>query len=199
MEERHTSYSDEFIESGIKDVMKALNINRMPSRTEIFAVVKNHKLDNAIQRSYKYSGWAEKLGLELKESDTSLGKEYENIAVVDILENTGYESEKMTQNYPFDLLVADSIRVDVKASNRFYYNGKNYFHCFNLEKKFPVCDLFVCYCLDDQRAIERVFVIPSSKLHVTQLSIGVKSRYSEYQNSWAYFERYYEFYKSLAL
>jgi hypothetical protein len=199
MIERHTNYPDEFIEKGIKEVVTALNIKRMPTRTEILTVTKNTKLDNAIQRSYKYSGWAEKLDLKLKESETTLGKEYENIAVIDILQHTGMDSEKMSQNYPFDLLVANNIRVDVKTANRYYYKDSAYFYSFNLEKRHPVCDLFVCYCINDKNEVDKTFIIPSSKLHLTQLSIGTKSRYDIYLNAWDCFQKYYDFYNSLII
>jgi hypothetical protein len=194
MQERHTSYTDETIITGINEVMASLNIDRMPSRNEIFTVTKNHKLDNAIQRSYKYSGWAEKLNLKLKASETSFGKEYENIAILDILQNTGFDSEKMSQNYPFDLLVDSFIRVDVKVGRRYYYNDSNYFHSFNLEKKYPVCDLFVVYCINDENNIEKKLIIPSSKLQVCQISVGVKSRYDVYRDNWGVFEKYSKFY-----
>lgn len=199
MKERHTNYTDEQIEKEIRSVMSALNIDRMPSAMEIKTTTKNTKLDNAIQRSYKYSGWANKLSLDTKTSETTLGKEYENIAVIDILHNTGYDSEKMSQNYPFDLLVADNVRIDVKVGNRYYYKSDSYFYTFNLEKKHPVCDLFLCYCLDDKKKIEKTFIIPSSKLHVTQLSIGAKSRYDVYMDRWDYIQKYDDFYKSLAI
>jgi hypothetical protein len=180
-------------------VMDALNIQRMPSAAELVSVTKNQKIHNAIQRSYKYSGWAEKLGLDMKKSDSLLGKQYEYIAAIDILEQGGHDSEKMSQNYPFDLLVSGCIRVDVKVGNRYYYSSGKYYHTFNLEKKYPVCDIFLCYCLNDNSEVEKTYIIPSSEIQTTQLSIGVRSRYDKYLNTWDYFQKYYEFYNSLRI
>lgn len=197
MSERHTNYTDEEIQNEIFKVMKTLNIDRMPSASEIVSVTKNQKIHNAIQRSYKYSGWARKLNIELKNSETSFGKEYENIAVVDILQNTGFDSEKMSQNYPFDLLVDGYIRVDVKVGKRYYYKDDKYFYSFNMEKKYPVCDIFVVYCINDDNKIEKTLIIPSAKLHVTQLSVGAKSRYDIYIDNWEAFEKYSQFYSEV--
>jgi|LFRM01.1.fsa_nt_gb hypothetical protein len=187
-------WTDKLIETKIREVMKALNINRMPTRTEIEMVMKNSSLTNKISKGLGYYGWAKKLGLPIKESETTLGKRYEFKAMKDIQQNTGLSAEKMPQNFPYDILVNNFIRVDVKASNRYYYDGKGFYYTFNLQKKHPVCDIMMCYCIDDDQQIEKLLIIPSTELHTTQISVGSKSKYDIYNNAWHIFKQYSEFY-----
>lgn len=191
-------WSDELIETEIRKVMEALNIDRMPTRKEIESVAKDSSLTNKISKGIGFYGWAARMGLQIKDSETTFGKSYESQAMIDILQNTGLDSEKMSQNFAYDILVDGSIRVDVKVSNRYYYNGQNYFHTFNLERKHPVCDIMVCYCLDENKQVEKILVIPSSKLHTCQLSVGVKSQYDAYNNAWDVFHKYSEFYSMVS-
>ena len=189
-------YSEEQIIKEINDVMGALEINRMPSRSEFEATTKNYSLVNKITRSGGWYYWADKMGLDVKKSDTSKGKHYENICAKDISKYTGLESEQMSQNYPFDLLVDGEIRVDTKASELYETRDGRKFYTFNTQKRYATCDLYVCYCLE-KGVIRKTLIIPASKCQVTQLSVGIKSGYDVYDNKWDYFTEYSRFYKSL--
>lgn len=191
-------WDDESIKKEIIKVVKALDLKRMPSNNEIKNVMGNHSLSNAISRKGGFRMWAEKLNLDLKESETSLGNEYEFI-VKEILEELGYDVEKMTTKHPYDLLINDNIKIDVKAS-RYYENKKEgvKYHTFNLEKKYHNCDIFICICLNDSEDIEKFLIIPSKYLMgKKQLSVGVNSMYDRFDNKFTYIDIYNDFYNTL--
>lgn len=168
----------------------------MPSCREIMDITHNHKLAVAIGKHGGYKHWAERLGLEIKKSETLFGKRYET-ALNSMLTTEGYKVEQMAMCYPYDLLVNDNIKIDVKSSTRYYLKGKSYSYSFNLEKVNPTCDIYVCMCIDDNNVIEKVLIIPSKFLKQTQLCIGIKSKYDIYQNRWDYITTYDDFYKKL--
>jgi hypothetical protein len=190
-------WNDELIATEIYKVMKSLNIDRMPSNQEIKIVTKNNKLANAIRRHGGFYYWADKLGIPVKECETKLGKKYESI-LKKYMETQGWEAEQMGARHPYDLLINENIKIDVKASKRYYYSDQNYYYTFNLEKKNPTCDIYVCFCLDDNEGFDKVLIIPSKFLHKTQLSIGIESIYDKYIDRWDLIDKYNEFYRKLA-
>lgn len=191
-----TVWTDEKVINAIYEVMNALCIERMPSRQEIIKVTKNHKLTNKIAKSGGFSKWAERLALEIKSSETKFGKTYEH-NLKKYLECNGYKAEQMTVKHPYDLLINDYIKVDVKAGRRYYYDDKNYYYTFNLEKRNPTCDIYICLCINDEQRIDKILIIPSKFLKLTQLSIGKKSEYDKYNCRWDYLDKFDEFYKKL--
>lgn len=188
-------WTDKNIKQGILNVMNALNITRMPTRKEINMVVKNYSLSCAIARSKGYYGWAKELNLPIKYSETTLGKQNE-YDIKTKLENLGYEVEKMKQNYPFDLLVNKNVKIDVKAS-KLYKGPAGDFYTFNLEKKYASCDIYIAICLAENNNIEKLLIIPASKLKITQLSVGKKSKYDIYKDNYKVINLYDDFYKEL--
>lgn len=189
-------YTDKMIENEIIEVMRALNIKRMPSGNEIVAVTQSHSLPNKISRSGGYKYWAKRLGLDMKNSETNLGQKYEFI-IKDILESKGYKVDKMTTGHPYDLLVNNNIKIDVKVSN--YYHGDTYkYHTFGLGKKYHNCDIFICVGINEEENIEKILIIPSKFLmNIKQLSVGIKSEYDKYNEAWEYLDKYDRFYKEL--
>jgi hypothetical protein len=94
-------------------------------------------------------------------------------------------------------LVNGNIKIDVKAA-RPYENVKvGKFHTFNLEKKHPTCDIYIAIALSNEEQIQRVFVIPSKFLKLTQLSVGKDSEYNRYINRWDFIVEYDRFYKQI--
>lgn len=193
-----TKWTDDLVEEYLLNIIKALDINRMPSRTEIKLVMGDDSLSNKIARAGGFRMWAEKLGLKLKESETSLGNEYEFI-VKEILEELGYQVEKMTTKHSYDLLVNDNIKIDVKVSR--YYKSKEStfkYHTYNLEKKYHNCDIFICVGLSEDEDIEKILVIPSKYLmNRKQLSTGVTSSYDRFNKRFDYIEKYVQFYNEI--
>ncbi|MGL5380116.1 hypothetical protein [Clostridium sp.] len=189
-------WSDELIENELKYVMDALNISRMPSNSEI-KMVNGHSLSNAISRNGGFRMWAEKLNLETKESETSFGNEYELI-VKEILEELGYQVEKMTTKHSYDLLVNDNIKIDIKTARYYKQKDGSKFHSCNLEKRYHNCDIFICVGINENEDIEKVLVIPSKYLmNKKQLSIGVTSSYDRLNKRFDYIEKYVQFYNEI--
>lgn len=188
-------WSNELIEKKIKEVMKALCIDHMPSVKEMELVIGDFSLSNKIAKTGGSYKWARKLGLNIKESETKLGKKYEGYSV-GIISQKGYKTKRMSVKHPYDLLVEDNIKVDVKVSKP-YSNENGTYHTFNLEKRSPTCDIYMCFLLDDDESIDRLIIIPSKYVKLTQLSIGKNSKYNVYCDRWDYIEKYKTFYKEL--
>lgn len=187
-------WTEDLIKSEIFKVINALNINRMPTRKEIIQVTNSNALPCKISKTKGYYGWAKELNLTIKESETTFGKNYEYI-VKEMIEAKGYSVEKMSQNYPYDLLVNQNIRIDVKVGKP-YRNKKDNsrYHTFNLYKKYATCDIYIIICLDEKENIEKLLIIPANKLKITQLSLGKNSVYDTYINNFKLLETYDKFY-----
>lgn len=191
-----TKWNNDAIENGIKEVMQKAHIDFMPTHTIIRQITGDYCLTNAIRRHGGTRYWADKLGLEIKFCESKYGYEYE-CECVSALTELGYECELTKERYPYDILADGNIKVDVKISH--LYHGKTgNFYTFNLEKSKPTCDIFVCYCVADDKK-QKVYVIPSCVVSgKTQLSIGQStSRYDKYIDKWEAFRMYSDFYKSL--
>lgn len=189
-------WTDDLIIEEIEKVKIALDIDRMPSSSEIKLITGRTALINAILRNGGYKTWADKLGLKTKESETKFGKRYEK-SLNKYLTRKGYKVEQMTMKHPYDLLINDCVKIDVKASRRYYYDEKNYYYTFNLEKKSASCDIYVCFCINGEETIDKILVIPSKFLKQTQLSIGQVTQYDIYNMRWDYIDKFKDFYEKL--
>ncbi|WP_252233748.1 hypothetical protein [Clostridium sp. ZS1] len=100
----------------------------------------------------------------------------------------------MTTKHPYDLLVNDNVKIDVKSSNKYLSSAGWNSYSFNLEKFNPTCDIYIIYCIQD----EKLLIIPSKFLKQTQLCITDKtSKYDIYKDRWDYIEQYNSFYKTV--
>ena len=191
-----TEWNDELIEKKILEVVHELNIDHFPTHSEIIMVLGNKGLAAKIS---KYKGsvyWAEKLGLPLKYSETSFGNKFEIIAISDIFENTGLHSVQTSSRHPYDILVNNSVKIDVKVSKEFASNNCSKYYSFNLEKREPTCDIFVLYCLNDNESCNKTLIIPSCALMgQTQVGVGRKSKWDFYTNKWDYIRQYNDFFE----
>ena len=183
------------IEKEIKAVMLNLSLNRMPSNTECRKATGSYALTNKISKTGGFAFWADKLGLSMKQSDSKTGWEYERKATL-LLQNMGLRVEQMPVRHPYDLLIDDSVKIDVKASH--LYNGRAYKHfSFNLEKQYPTCDIFILFCIgkfDNHDAL----IIPSQHCHITQMSVGeYTSKWDKFSGRWGYVKELVEFNKKL--
>lgn len=192
-----TKWSDELIEVKIKEVMEDLGLSTMPTRSMIARTTGSGALNNAISRKGGFIVWADNLGIKHKGIQTAMGRELEERCMRFIQDEYGFNVKLMKQKYPYDLLVNDNIKIDVKSGKM--YKGEFAMYTFNLEKRFPTCDIFVAYCLTENREILKTYVIPSKILSgKTQLSVGVHaSKYDEYLDNWGCLEVYEDFYKSI--
>lgn len=190
-------WTREKIENAIKEVVKSLDINTMPTARQMDLYFGNSGLSNKISKCEGFRWWADMLGLNVKKSATSLGQKLEKELESFLIEKEGYECEQMPTNFPYDILVNNSTKIDVKSGHRIGAN-KDYY-TFNLEKKSSTCDIYVCYCLDYDDSIKKVYVIPSVFLNgISQLSLGVNcSKYDIFKNRWDYIEKYNAFYENI--
>ena len=110
----------------------------------------------------------------------------------------GYEVRRMPQNFPYDLLVNDSVKVDVKAS-RLYHGAGGNFYSFNLEKPFCTCDIYVLRMIDVDGSEVDTLVVPSKSVSTnTQISVGeTTSKYRKYSQKWEYIADYCAFMDSV--
>ena len=179
-----TKWTDEAIISGISKVKAWLKIDRMPTRQECIHFYKNSQLSNAVSR--RPGGWAQlacELGLPMKESDTGFGKEIEQFAA-QMLENNGYHVTRMSQNFAYDLLIEDLVKIDVKAS-RLYQGPQGAFYSFGITKNYMTCDFYLLFCLNENKELQKYYLIPSVDVFdKKQISIGEnRSKYDCYKDT----------------
>ena len=192
----NTQWTKEKIIDGVWEVVENTGIERMPTSSEVSKYYGNYKLSNAISKRKLWTPLAKELGLKVKESETAFGKRYEGRAMEHLI-SLGYEVEKMAQNHPYDLLVENSLKVDVKVS-RLYKGSNGNFHTFNLESLYGTCDLYILY-LKNKAKEDEILVIPSTYvMKNTQISVGeVKSKYHQFKDKWEYVHEIINFQKSL--
>jgi hypothetical protein len=179
-------WSDQLIKEKVLEVKAALNLDRMPSKSECDAHFGNYALSNVISKKKGWYNLAAELNLQIKKSDTLLGKQFEKKAK-EILENKGFKVRQMSQNFPYDLLVDDCVKIDVKES-RLYKGKTGEFYSFNLEKNFATCDVFLLVALNDNDSINRIMVVPSKAVfNNNQISVGkFISKYDKFIDKWEY-------------
>lgn len=186
-----THWNDEKIAEGILCVCDSLKLGRMPTQSEIHNFYGDDKLANRISKTKGYYGWAKTLNLPIKSSETTFGKAYEDIAKT-FLESKGHEVTKMSQNFPYDLLVDRTVKIDVKVSRIGKVHGYTC-HTFRLGKKNPTCDIYMLIALDEHDKVERLLIVPAAKAHVTTICIGSNSKYDCYIDRWDLIEQYVRF------
>ena len=178
-------WTQDSISKAVHDVMKALEIERMPSHKECTKVLGSSSLSNAIARRGGFYALAKELNLPIKKSETLLGKRMEALAC-EMLKSRGFNPVQMSVKFPYDILV-DGIKIDVKASH--LYRGKmGNFYTFNLEKKYATCDIFILITLTEENEVLNVFIVPSKfVMQNNQISVGeIKSKYNRFKDRWDY-------------
>lgn len=174
-------------------VMKSLNIDRMPSAPECKLVTGSSALNSVIVKRGGFKWLANNMGLKQSDCETRLGSNGE-LTIKKILESLGYRVEKMSIKHPYDLLVNENIKIDVKTARKYNSDKGWSSYSFNLEKSNPTCDIYVFICVED----EKYLIIPSKFLRQTQLCITDKeSKYDVFKDKWEYVEVYNKFYKWL--
>lgn len=174
-------WDDFFIEKEIKQVIEILSINRMPTVKEARDIV-GDSLVNAITKNGGFKFWAEKLNLEMKDSETKTGHQFEDL-IESILKEKGIEVKKMTTLHPFDLLANGVVKIDVKTAKAYEYKGGR-FHTIGLNKEYATCDFYVVVLLDESGELEKTLIVPSHHIRVKTLTIGAKSDFDKYINRW---------------
>ena len=190
-------WNDDLIAKEILNIKDKLEIDCMPSYGQINKIRKSTDLSNKIAKTGGINKWAKKLNLKIIKSETRIGKRGEKI-IEEILKTKGYDVKNVSEKkFPYDLIVNNDIKIDVKLSHLYKGCNGNFYSC-NLEKKIPTCDLYIIICENDDMSINKILIIPSKFLHITQLSIGeIESKYNKYIDRWDYIETYNKFYNSI--
>lgn len=171
-------WNDQKIEDDIKNVMRSLGIERMPTLAEMDETTGDHGLPVKVSRTGGVKKWALKLGVPLINGCTQKGWEGEAIAQ-SILESKGFRVEKMPTCHPFDLLVDKVARIDVKLSNGYITKKATLCIRLGLKKRIPSCDFYMLIANLDQS--QKIYIVPSITTHQIQISIGgTASKYDEY-------------------
>ena len=193
-----TRWTDELIKQKVLEVKTSLDLDRMPSRRECKNFFHNSSLVNAVSRHKKWYALANELGLKIKDSETYFGKCQENLAM-EMLLDRGFLVRKMSTNFPYDLLVDDCVKVDVKASH-LYHGEQGNFYTFNLDKSFATCDIYILFVLNGDEKQECVYIVPSKYVIANnQISIGEKkSKYHKFRDRWDYISQLSEFWDSVS-
>lgn len=180
-----TAWTDEIIEEKIMECVNGLKLDHFPTHNEMVEYFGNKGLASKVGK-YKGTGyWAEKLGLPLKLSETVFGNSYEEFAVSDIFENTGLTSVMTSSRHPYDIFVNNAVKIDVKASREFVTNSNSKAFTFNLEKREPTCDIYLLYCINDDKTIRKKLIIPAcALLGQTQVGVGNNSKWDFFKDRW---------------
>lgn len=113
--------------------------------------------------------------------------------IADRLRKMGHDVTVMARNNRFDLLVNESIRVDVKAISYVEYKGSDGYPirgwiASNMSKP-PTCDYYIMVCLDETRTREvKTYVIPATLLNQTSLTITSKDKFFNYIDAYNQFD-----------
>lgn len=189
-------YSEEQIIAEIEKVRCALNIDHMPSRSEINLVTKATWLTNIVMKTGGFRFWAERLNLKIKDSETEFGYKYEKITQEHLIE-MGHKAELTPVKFPYDILVDGVTKIDVKAGNKYHCPTGTSWFTFNLEAVYPKCDFLITYCIEDGE-IKVTYIIPSHiMLGHKQLSMGENTVYQKYADRWDLIERHSEAMKNI--
>ena len=192
-------WSEDEVRKEIMNIVETLDLKHFPTKSQIINFYGNNSLANKISRSGGSRYYADLLKLEIVNCESEFGNFFEELAIDEILENTGFSSLHTNVRYPYDLLTNGNIKVDVKASKKVKNKNSNFpYHSFNLEKREPTCDIFVFYCLDENMEIEKRVIVPSCLLSgKTQVGMGGLSKWDAYIDKWEYFDMYNNFYNSV--
>lgn len=193
-----TEWTESLIKEKIEEVVGQLGLDRMPTRSECEKYFHGTGLTNAVSR--RCGGWyvlAEELGLEIKESETTFGKAYE-IRAAEMLMSHGFQVRRMPQNFPYDLLIDDCVKVDVKAA-KLYHGPNGDFYSFNLEKPFATCDFYLLMTVSQDGSVSRTMIVPSSQvISNNQISIGEsKSKYHKFSERFDLIESAVNFWENV--
>lgn len=193
-----TIWTNEKIEKEILRVVEKEKLKTFPTHSLMNKSTGAFSLSCAISKHGGTEYWAKKLGLEIKRCESQFGKEKELYCMEYIENNFGFYCELCPPRHPYDILVNENIKIDVKVS-RLYKGATGRYYTFNLEKKMPTCDIFVCYCVDDEDNIKKTLIIPSCYISgLTQLSLGeMSTRYNKFVDKWEYLNTYDEFYREV--
>ncbi|WP_124115392.1 hypothetical protein [Paenibacillus xylanexedens] len=169
----------------------------MPTFNEIVELDKNYSFAGAICKNKGFREWANYLNLEIKDSCSKTGIDYEFHAL-NMLESLGYKVEKMALRHPFDLLINNCVKIDVKVANPKTYEYKSLVHTFATNKPNPTCDIYLLFALDVNGEIDNTYIVPSVYARVSTIEINANGKkYHEFAGRWDLIEKYVNFFNTI--
>lgn len=191
-------WDDATIEKHLLMIIHDRNMKTFPTHREMTEFFGTLGVSEAVSKHGGTKYWASRLGLPIKKCDSSFGDKYELIAIDDIKQTTGLDARQTIPRYPYDILIENNIKVDVKASRQRFTNMHCWQNNFELAKRDPTCDIFILYCLTCEGEPIKTLVVPSCVV-TGQRSIGVgdNSKWNVYKDNWSLITKYEKFYKEL--
>lgn len=192
-----TKWDENKIVEEILKMVKEKGMDTFPSHSEMKSHFGNDKLVCAVSKHGGTQYFSKLTGLKIKECESKFGDYFEILCMRQIEEKLNLSCEKTRPRFPYDILVEKAVKIDVKSCKQFKNYGSSPYYTFNLQKKHQSCDIYVFYCSNEEKEINRTLVIPSFVISgKTQLAIGQKSMYDVYQNRWDIISDYSSFIKS---
>ncbi len=165
----------ERIEEHIKPI--AARLGRMPSMSELRQEGRNDLAVQLGRGEGGMSGWASRLGVAMKDSETTRGHRWE-VYVLELLRDLGRTVERQTTRAPFDLLVDGRCRVNVKsAALTRQKTGPPGFH-FGINKSWQHCDVFALVRSNVERPV--VLWVPSREWRRAMIHLTPSHRFNSY-------------------
>lgn len=183
MRERRV-WTENDVKNGIYYTMKYHGISRMPTHAEMCEAFGDTSLSNKVNKTGGSRRWASELGLDSVECETTFGQMVEEI-VKEKLEELGFSCQLTGTKHPYDILVNECVKIDVKAARKSKVRTSDVYS-FRTAKTQQTCDIYIAACISDGIDIEKYYIIPS---HVVsgnvQLCIGAgHSMYDKYIDRW---------------
>lgn len=175
-------WTNKRISEELKNIVEQQKLKEMPSKGDLRELGRSD-LANALTKKHTMKYWADKLGLKLKDSETTKGNQYEE-KVKEIIESMELEVLNMSTKHPYDLLVNNCVKIDVKVGVAHHHFNGYRAHTFALHKKYASCDIYVCVALNEQEEVESHFIIPARDVQIVTLNIGTNSKYNKYKDGW---------------
>ena len=171
-------WKDELLAQELKPICNGLG--RFPTFAELRQLGRND-LGCAITRAGGLIPWAKKLGYDRIHSDSDFGWEGEK-EVIEILNLKGFKAIKAdTVKSPFDILVDDIVRIDVKTAKYTEYGASTGW--FYRLGKTVQSDLVILYQIDTKEAI----ILPWNICPTSNITISVGGgKYKEWIGRWDY-------------
>ena len=186
------TWNEETIRNEIMSLANQFEPARMPSSREVKSMTGSYALSNAIQKSGGYKYWADLLGLDQKHSETKLAIEWE-CKIANAFRAAGYDVERTSVKYPYDLLIDGCVKVDVKVARTSFVRGSAV-HAYRIVKPQQTCDFYIC-CEADS---DDVYVIPANVCKgQKQIEMGMTTKYAVYKNAFDLIDNAVTFYSSL--
>jgi hypothetical protein len=181
MQKKRTRWTEALLVSRINAVVG--DSKRFPTNSHLVEIGQGD-LSNQITKRGGFIYWANRLGIERDISDSDIGWEGEKRAHT-LLEARGFSvirSERV--RWPFDLLVNNSLRVDVKTASYAAYGASTGWF-FRIGKS-PQADLIALYRSDK----DDMYLIPWYHVPKTNITISPTGmKYSRFLNAYEIVER----------